>query len=48
MPADEPISCGTCQGVTAVETGESYTPARARLILENGFCLCERPETPDD
>ncbi|MEU7856020.1 hypothetical protein [Nonomuraea sp. NPDC049141] len=49
MTANHPIVCPTCQGVI-VSSQASYTPARGRLIVTNGYCQgqCSSPEpTPE-
>lgn len=38
MSANHPIVCPTCQGVIVSSQTDSYTPARGRLIVTNGFC----------
>lgn len=38
MPANHPIVCPTCQGVIVSSQTDSYTPARGRLIVTNGYC----------
>jgi hypothetical protein len=38
MSANPPIVCPTCQGVIVSSQADSYTPARGRLIVTNGFC----------
>ncbi|SEH01164.1 hypothetical protein SAMN05444920_11994 [Nonomuraea solani] len=43
MTADRPTVCPTCQGVIVSPQSDSYTPARGRLIVTNGYCpgTCE-------
>ena len=50
MTANPPIVCPTCQGVIVSSEADSYTPARGRLIVTNGYCQgqCSSPEpTPE-
>ncbi|MEV0384800.1 hypothetical protein [Nonomuraea sp. NPDC050643] len=46
MTADQPTLCPSCQGVLVVLRPGAYTPARARLIVTNGYCQgrCAAPE----
>ncbi|GAA2273712.1 hypothetical protein GCM10010149_14910 [Nonomuraea roseoviolacea subsp. roseoviolacea] len=38
MTADQSLICPKCQGVIAAADPAAYTPARARLIVSQGFC----------
>ncbi|MBB6351590.1 hypothetical protein ACWGH8_18320 [Nonomuraea muscovyensis] len=38
MTVEQPAICPRCQGVTVALHASAYTPARARLIVANGFC----------
>lgn len=38
MTASQPITCPTCQGVIVSAQPSSYTSARGRLIVTNGYC----------
>ncbi len=38
MTVEQPAVCPRCQGVTVALHASAYTPARARLILANGYC----------
>ncbi|MEV0381268.1 hypothetical protein [Nonomuraea sp. NPDC050643] len=38
MTADQSLVCPTCRGVPVSMQAASYTPARGRLIVTNGYC----------
>lgn len=38
MTADQSLICPSCQGVVVAAQSASYTPARGRLIVTNGYC----------
>ncbi|WP_146169093.1 hypothetical protein [Actinoplanes italicus] len=35
--------CGYCRRPMAAQHKTEYTAARARLLLDRGFCLCSKP-----
>ncbi|KHD78700.1 hypothetical protein MB27_03445 [Actinoplanes utahensis] len=35
--------CGSCGRPVAARDRAEYTAARARLLLDRGFCLCPQP-----
>jgi hypothetical protein len=35
--------CGNCRRPVAARNRTEYTAARARLLLDRGFCLCSKP-----
>jgi hypothetical protein len=46
MQIPTPVVCRTCTRVPVAEEAAAYTPARGRLIVARGYCLCPAPAEP--